>query len=58
MLRLFLFPVVGLGALLLLTGRFGAGGLPEQLGGLPTPMVLFIGLGVFILASLRTALND
>lgn len=54
MFRLFLLPVVGLGTLLLMTGRFGAGSLPEHVAGVPTPMILFIGLGVFILANLRT----
>ena len=54
MRRLFLLPLVGLGAILLVTGQFGTSVLPPTMFGVPTPMVLFIGLSVFILSMLRT----
>jgi len=54
MLRIFLVPVVGLGAIALIAGHGGDAVLPSTILGLPTPMVLFAGLSAFILSMLRT----
>ena len=52
--RILLLPVVGLGAIFLVTGQFGAQSLPATVFGAPLPMVLFVGLSIFILSMLRT----
>jgi hypothetical protein len=54
MQRVFLLPLVGLGAVLLVTEQAGASALPPTVLGVPTPMVVFAGLSIFILSMLRT----
>ncbi len=54
MRRLFLVPFVALGAFLLLAGHSGLSTLPTHLWGLPTPMILFVGLSAFIVSMLPT----
>jgi hypothetical protein len=55
MRRVYLIPLLGLGAIMLLSSQIGFKIVPATILGLPTPLVLFAGLSVFILAMLRTS---
>ena len=53
MFRLLLVPVLLIGAFLLFGHQLGSLRVPDQIVGLPMPMVLFIGLAAGVISMLR-----
>ena len=55
MFRLFLVPAAAFAAFLLLVGQSGPDTIPTHFWGVPTPMILFVGISAFIVSLLPTA---
>ena len=54
MFRLFLIPLAAFAAFLLFAGQSGVDAVPTHLWGVPTPMILFVGISAFIISLLPT----
>ncbi len=52
MYRLFLVPLAAFCAFLLLVGQSAGDALPTHFWGVPTPMILFVGVSAFIVSML------